>query len=111
MKSRRTSVAWAAMFAWLLSGSCFTRATVLNIQQCNQQRSQWCWAAVSQSILRYYGVNRTQQQIANVSTDEIHVATQVSRRHLQRPPHHLPRGSPDGLEQSIGRAHPSLDQG
>jgi len=30
-----------------------------------QQTDHWCWAGVSQQVLRYYGVNRTQCEIAN----------------------------------------------
>lgn len=30
-----------------------------------QQTDQWCWAAVSQQVLRYYGINRSQCEIAS----------------------------------------------
>lgn len=43
-------------------------ALVLAVPQCYQQQSLWCWAACSQAILRFYGVNRTQIQIAAYGT-------------------------------------------
>ncbi|QTA88528.1 C39 family peptidase [Desulfonema magnum] len=44
-------------------------AAILNIPQKNQEKSEWCWAASSQAILEYYGVVKTQTEIADYGTE------------------------------------------
>ena len=39
-------------------------ATVLTVPQEWQEQDQWCWDATSQAILQFYGVSKTQTQIA-----------------------------------------------
>ena len=41
-----------------------TQADLLAVPEVEQEESQWCWAGVSQSILRYYGNAVTQCEIA-----------------------------------------------
>src|SRR4029434_6572103 len=53
----------AAMF-----GPRSSHAVVLNVPQNYQEKDQWCWAATSQSLLTYYGVNLTQTEIAQYGT-------------------------------------------
>ena len=45
------------------------RATTLAVPQKNQEQDQWCWAAVSQAVLEYYGVSQTQTAIAQYGTE------------------------------------------
>jgi hypothetical protein len=46
----------------------FSHAVVLNVPQNYQEKDQWCWAATSQSLLTYFGVNLTQTEIAQYGT-------------------------------------------
>ena len=39
-------------------------ARELNIPPETQEKSKWCWAATCQMVLDYYGVSRTQTQLA-----------------------------------------------
>ena len=41
-----------------------SRAQILPVKVCTQEQREWCWAAVSQCILDYYGVNVEQCEIA-----------------------------------------------
>ena len=41
----------------------------LNLDQCYQEQTQWCWAGVTQSVLRFYGQNLPQTTIAAYGTD------------------------------------------
>ncbi|MGO9376882.1 MAG: fibronectin type III domain-containing protein [Syntrophobacteraceae bacterium] len=43
-------------------------ATVLTVPQEWQEQDQWCWDATSQAILQFYGVSKTQTQIAAYGT-------------------------------------------
>ena len=43
-------------------------ATVLTVPQKWQEQDQWCWDATSQAILQFYGVSKTQTQIAAYGT-------------------------------------------
>jgi len=45
------------------------QAVILDIDQVYQEMTQWCWAATSQSVLRYYDHEYTQTQIAEYGTD------------------------------------------
>jgi hypothetical protein len=45
------------------------QATTLDVQQCYQEQTQWCWAGSSQAILRYYSVNKTQTEIAQYGAE------------------------------------------
>lgn len=42
---------------------------ILDVDQIYQEELNWCWAAVSQSVLRYYGYEYTQTQIAEYGTE------------------------------------------
>lgn len=44
---------------------------VLEVPQVHQEESEWCWAAVSQSILEYYGESYNQEQIAQFGTEGV----------------------------------------
>lgn len=44
-------------------------AQVLAVPQKNQEQSQWCWDATSQAVLEYYGVYKTQTEIAQYGTE------------------------------------------
>ena len=44
-------------------------AAILSVPQKYQEKSNWCWAACSQAILKYYGTNKTQTQIANYAVN------------------------------------------
>ncbi|MEZ5406088.1 MAG: C39 family peptidase [Verrucomicrobiia bacterium] len=46
-----------------------SHAKILNLPQIKAEQTYWCWAAVSQSILSYYGINVTQQEIANYGAE------------------------------------------
>ena len=57
--------------AWLLVGLLWADAAfaiILDVKQHDQEQTQWCWAGASQAILEYYGINKTQTQIANYGT-------------------------------------------
>lgn len=41
------------------------QAQYLSVPQVIQEQNEWCWAAVSKAILDYYGVNKSQCQIAD----------------------------------------------
>ena len=41
-------------------------AAYLNVTMTPQQNSSWCWAASSQAVLRFYGIVKTQAQVASV---------------------------------------------
>ncbi|PKN79020.1 MAG: hypothetical protein CVU48_06555 [Candidatus Cloacimonetes bacterium HGW-Cloacimonetes-1] len=59
-------------FALLLVFSTFggnIGAVVLDVDQIQQEMTNWCWAATSQSVLRYYGFGFSQTQIAAYGTD------------------------------------------
>ena len=43
-------------------------AKVLSVPAIVQEMSQWCWAAVSESVLEYYGMDITQTEIADYGT-------------------------------------------
>ncbi len=45
-------------------------AQILAVPQKNQEQSQWCWAATSQAVLEYYGVSKTQTEIAQYGTND-----------------------------------------
>jgi hypothetical protein len=45
------------------------RAQILTVPQKNQEQSQWCWAATSQAVLEYYGISKTQTEIAQYGTN------------------------------------------
>lgn len=57
-----------ALFA-LLMLSLSAQAVILDIDQIFQEMTNWCWAATSQAVLRYYGHELTQTQIAEYGTD------------------------------------------
>lgn len=42
---------------------------ILNLDQCYQEQTQWCWAGTTQSVLRFYGYNLTQTAIAAYGTN------------------------------------------
>jgi hypothetical protein len=44
-------------------------AQILAVPQKNQEQSQWCWDATSQAVLEYYGVSKTQTEIAQYGTN------------------------------------------
>lgn len=48
---------------------CNISAIILDVDQIQQEMTNWCWAATSQSVLRYYGFDFTQTQIAVYGTD------------------------------------------
>ena len=48
---------------------CSIGAVILDVDQIQQEMTNWCWAATSQSVLRYYGHDFTQTQIAAYGTD------------------------------------------
>ena len=35
----------------------------LNVSLCSQENTNWCWVASAQMIMKYYGVNKTQDEI------------------------------------------------
>lgn len=41
---------------------------VLNVSQCYQEQTQWCWAGSCQAVLEFYGLTVTQTRIANYAT-------------------------------------------
>ncbi len=41
---------------------------VLSVPQKYQEKDQWCWAAGSQAVLAFYGVSKTQTEIAQYGT-------------------------------------------
>lgn len=47
---------------------CIVFAGDLNVPLCPQQKTQWCWAASSEAIIKYYGTNVTQTQCAKIIT-------------------------------------------
>jgi hypothetical protein len=49
-------------------------ALYLGLTQCYQEKDQWCWAAVSQSILAFYGTNVTQSNIAQYAKSGANVS-------------------------------------
>lgn len=52
----------------LIISSIFTfqiQAQYLSVPQVIQEQNEWCWAAVSKAVLDYYGVNKSQCQIAD----------------------------------------------
>lgn len=51
--------------AWLTAGSGSAAAKVLLFTLTTQEQDQWCWAAVSSAIIKYYGTNAAQCAIAD----------------------------------------------
>ena len=56
-----------ALILILLLAAAPTRASVLPLSEVIQEQGQWCWAAVSRSILLYYGHDLRQCEIAEYS--------------------------------------------
>jgi hypothetical protein len=54
------------LFAFL--GNSSASATKLKVLQHYQEKDHWCWAAVSQAVLEYYGTVTTQKKIADYGT-------------------------------------------
>ncbi|MBN1675931.1 MAG: C39 family peptidase [Kiritimatiellae bacterium] len=52
----------------LLAAAVTARAGTLAVDQVDQEKSQWCWAACCEATLRFYGVKATQTQIAEYGT-------------------------------------------
>jgi hypothetical protein len=75
--SKRVLVSWLISLC-LLPASC--SAGVLAVSQCTQERTNWCWAASSQSVLAYYGTHLTQTEIAQYGTGGRDVGNQLSGR-------------------------------
>lgn len=63
MKKVKKILLIAVSFFLLLSS--LSHAKILNLPIVKQEKANWCWAAVSQSVLTYYGINITQQEIAD----------------------------------------------
>ena len=59
---------FAIVLLLITFGAGFSRAGILNVPQNYQEQNEWCWAASSQSVLAYFGVNLTQTQIAQYGT-------------------------------------------
>lgn len=49
----------------IIASSSLSNAQTLEIKEYLQEQDQWCWAATTQSILEYYGVNIEQCEIVN----------------------------------------------
>lgn len=45
-------------------------AEYLNVPLCPQIQTQWCWAASSEGLLKFYGINKKQTECANVITTQ-----------------------------------------
>lgn len=63
---RRLLAGTATAVAVLMCG--VAQATTLPVPQNYQEQDQWCWAGSSKSILDYYGVSKTQTEIAQYGT-------------------------------------------
>lgn len=55
--------------ALVLTTACAAHADILQLKQHYQERTQWCWAAVSESLLEAYGTPYGQSEIAEYGTD------------------------------------------
>lgn len=64
---RRSVFAGILLLLFFLPG--LGQAATLDVQQCYQEQDLWCWAGSSQAILRYYGVSKTQTEIAQYGTE------------------------------------------
>lgn len=62
MKHMKRYILISLLWAASLSPAC--QGQTLAVPLCIQEKSQWCWAAASQSILGYYGLDHSQCMIA-----------------------------------------------
>lgn len=53
------------LFVWLGA----IQGIILDLAQIYQEETNWCWAAVAESVMRYYGYDYTQTQIAEYGTE------------------------------------------
>lgn len=47
------------------SNPVYAKKRVLNVKETFQEQTQWCWAGVSQAVLKFYKKNKSQGVIAN----------------------------------------------
>jgi len=58
------------IFALILAlGYLSLSSTILNLPECIQEQTNWCWAGSSQAILHYYNMPVTQVEIAQYGTE------------------------------------------
>jgi hypothetical protein len=72
-------------------------ATVLNVQQHYQEKSQWCWDATSQAILEFYGIIQTQTAIAEYGTPD-----------SENIPNNLINNGTDPVRNSVASSEPEV---
>lgn len=62
----------------LLLNSSLALSQVLDVPQIYQEKGSWCWAAVSQAVLEYYGIKETQTTIAEYGAEGLDIPNSLS---------------------------------
>ncbi|HHC24023.1 MAG TPA: hypothetical protein ENK58_01215, partial [Desulfobacterales bacterium] len=62
-----------AVLIFFQLGTVSVFATILNVPQKTQEKTEWCWAGCSQAILEYYGIEKTQTEIAEYGTESANI--------------------------------------